>query len=168
MHKNSLFNNRLLSIWGLNSTLQNYFQNIRDPNYGEKEIEDLIKLFDRDIHPQKDIIIDLLRETQKFLFASTQEAYFKEGRERALNEKDFLGILDLMGNAIINVENKCTPLNQEQHTVLLDAKDYCVKSIEKQLQGLHRAQDQIYTVYSTKDNVLKRALTSHSNNKKPL
>lgn len=162
MKKNPLINNRLWS----KATLKNPFELLKEPCYEEKEISDLISLFENSLDSQQENIVNLLRALEDFRFATTEETYFKRVRDQVLTEKDLLKKINLIGEAILNFEKECH--THPTQTILQEAKNYCIKAIEKQLQLLNQSNDKIYKLYLEKDNTLKRVLNSNSNFTKSL
>ncbi|OGT43787.1 MAG: hypothetical protein A3F42_01135 [Gammaproteobacteria bacterium RIFCSPHIGHO2_12_FULL_37_34] len=162
------FNNQRVSVnFGLTETLPNPFQGLKSPHYKEDELSRLITSFENSTHKNAAPILNLLQALQRFLQATTQVIYFKEGREKAANKNpgDLLSRLNPIGNAIIKFENVCTHAQQNNdptYAILLEAKKYCIQSVITQLNVLKQSQDEIFNVYLKNDNPLKQVLSSQN------
>lgn len=145
------------------AALEDAFLELQSPNYGEDELDELIKRYSQNRHPAAQAINQILEAVRTFKDASTLESPFKEMRDDSKDDASLVAVLNAAGSALKLAKQQRDSEKDSKGVLLVFNKviDYCEKSIATRLVELE-GQDRIFAMYAGnglgKDNVLKREL----------
>lgn len=159
-------NNGNFSLFGLNNQLTNEFAKLAKPDYSERELDDLARVYERSSHELAQMIKKLLVSVSDF--RKQTDLGYRVERERWMQDEERLILLNKIGDALMQMQAKLAEqLPDADKTVLYAAFDYCAKSVIRRIKHLEKKSDKIFAAYAEKDNTLKAVLSSRSKSAKP-
>lgn len=126
------------SIKGL--FLENPENIFAEPNldYRASEIERIIDRFDRVSKPRPvhKCILNLLRATADFNYATVQDGFFSELRNLTKTDQELKAVFDHIETALQKVLQMQKDFSEEDQKIISNALQYCKKSIKQQVSAL--------------------------------
>lgn len=142
------------SIWGLSNTLTDNFAELTAPDYKTQEIRELMRKFERSLHPMSTKIRSLLSEVVAFRAATSPDFIIE--RKESIQPSTIVDTFNKMAKAIENAENECSESKEsDEFKIFAKAIEYALENIKERLNTIKQNDKFLMEIYTNNSNELK-------------